>query len=148
VLMAVESRSVQGGPPKPRTAGPPRGGTPTGAAMHPGAFGETPQARVLPLLLAAVVSAAAVAALLAGWFDDAGSTTQISRLTIAGWLLGAIAAPALFAWFRSGDMKARSDIRFVEPAWRPSRIAALVAVIGWFASIGHAWLIASSVARS
>jgi hypothetical protein len=115
---------------------------------HFGAFGEAPTASPVPLILAALSSGAAVVLLLIGWLGDAGSTTQISRVTIAGWFLGAVLTPSLFAWFRTADMKARSDIRFVEPSWRPSRVAALVAMTGWVASVGHAWLIASSVART
>jgi hypothetical protein len=143
-------RSLNGGPPPRRTtAGPSAGGRPTpGTAAPATAFGEAPTPSVAPLVLGAVISAVAVATLFNGWFGDAGTTTTISRMTVTGWVLGAVIAPAVFAWFRTGDMKARSDIRFVEPSWRPSRVAALVAVAGWFASVGHAWLIASSVARS
>jgi hypothetical protein len=143
-------RFLNGGPPPRRTsAGPSLRGRPTPSKPAPSvAFGEAPISNVVPLFLAILVSTVAVATLLNGWLGDAGTTTDISRLALTGWVLGAVIAPALFAWFRAGDMKARSDIRFVEPSWRPSLVAALVAVAGWLASVGHAWLIASSVARS
>ena len=94
-----------------------------------------------------VAAAASVAIAIIAWAAGAGSTAEYSQAAVIGWVIGALLVPLTFAWFRSTDLEARSNIRYVEPAWRPLRTVTIAAVIGWVASLGNAWLIASSLAR-
>jgi len=131
-------------PPPPPT----RGGT-SAARQAATAHAGLPDvsAPTLPVALLAIATATSVLLALLAWRSDAGDTTAISSLAVTGWLVGGLVVPVLFSWFRSADLGARANLLYVEPGWRPQRVATLLAVIGFVASIGCAILVARSWAR-
>lgn len=127
-------------PARPGSAGPRPGSQPVLSGASPGtpwlAFGS---------LLASTVAAAVL--VVTAWRDDAGLTPDVSVLALAGWLIGSVAGLMLFAWFRAIDARNRADRWFVEPRWRPARLALVVAVIGWILGVLAAVMVAQSLAR-
>ena len=90
---------------------------------------------------------ASTALFLLGWRAGAGETAVISPIAVVGWVLGGVVGLLTFAWYRSVDSGRQSDPHYVDRAWRPRRVASVLAVMSWLAGIGCALLIASSWAR-
>jgi hypothetical protein len=136
-------------PPPP----PPRATTNTAPAQTHGLAPELRlsdrpvSAPLAPLAAVAACVLASTALFVLGWRAGAGETAQISPMAVFGWLLGGVAGLLMFAWYRSADSGRQSDPLYVDRAWRPRRVASVLAVMSWLAGIACAVLIASSWAR-
>jgi hypothetical protein len=102
---------------------------------------------MVPFAALAVSSVVAVSLGLWAWRSGAGTTSTISASATVGWVCGGVVALLLFAWFRAVMTGHQADPYFVEPSWRPTRLAGVVAGIAWLAGVGCAFLVGAAVAR-
>jgi hypothetical protein len=113
----------------------------------PGASVSSTGVPMAPFVALSIAGVLAVALALAAWASGAGSTSELSKAAIAGWICGSVIALLLFAWFRASTAGRQADPYFVEPSWRPTRVAGVVAGVAWLAGVGCAFLVGAAVAR-
>ena len=101
----------------------------------------------MPFGLLAAAALAAIALAWWSWAHDAGRTSELSASAVAGWLTGGVAALIVFAWFRASTMARQADPYYIEPSWRPSRLAPTLAGLAWAAGTCCAFLLGAAVAR-
>jgi hypothetical protein len=111
------------------------------------ASGDSVGPPIVPIVLLVLTTVASVVFLGAAIVDEAGSTDEVSRPALFAWLFGSLLGLLLFAWFGLRDSVRRSTGEYVEAAWRPRVVAAVLATVGWLAGSAGAFLVAEAVAR-
>jgi hypothetical protein len=141
----------KGPPPPPRSSARPnpvdgsRGRTATAAVSAAGR--PRVGAALVPFGLLAASTVLAVVLAWWSWSSGAGRTAEVSSRAVAGWVTGGVVALVLFAWFRAATMGRQADPYYVEPSWRPSRVAPTLAGLAWLAGTACAFLLGAAVAR-
>jgi hypothetical protein len=102
---------------------------------------------VIPIVMLAITTLAAITLTIGAVLDDAGRTDEISTAAVLAWAFGSFLGLVVFAWFGSLDARRRATGRYVEPEWRPRAIGVTLAVLGWLAGAAGAFLVAQAVAR-
>ena len=102
---------------------------------------------MVPVIMLAVTTLAAVAMAVAAFADGAGGTSEISNEAVMAWLIGSVLGLLVFAYFGTLDARRRATGRYVEPTWSPRTISAALTVAGWIAGSTGAFLVAQAVAR-
>lgn len=133
----------------PRRNAPPRAGaTPAGARAHAKAASAKNITTPLgPIVVIAGCTLVSIVLTVIAIGQSAGSTDEVSLVAVAAWVVGSVLGLLAFSWFRSADMGCRAEPRYVEPGWRPRRIAVWLAVVGWIAGSFGAFLVAEALAR-
>ncbi|MCD9623281.1 hypothetical protein [Rhabdothermincola salaria] len=102
---------------------------------------------VIPIAMLAITTMAAVVLTIGALVDGAGSTDDISTAALLAWAFGSFLGLMEFAWFGTLDARRRATGRYVEASWKPRTVALALAVVGWLAGAGGAFLVAQAVAR-
>jgi hypothetical protein len=87
---------------------------------------------VAPIVLATVV------VLWLTWSaraKDAGLTQELSGGAVSAVIIGGFGNALLFSWFQAGELKRRSNLSYVIPAWAPQRVAVVFVLLGWAAAL-------------
>ena len=100
-----------------------------------------------PIIVLAVCTLVALVLVIVAFSQSAGTTDRVSGVAVLAWVVGSVLGLLVFAWFRSADVGCRSEPRYVEPGWRPRRVAVWLAVVGWTAGSLGAFLVAEALAR-
>ena len=111
-----------------------RGGPPTGPP-------------VIPVVMLAITTVAAVALTVGAVADGAGSTDDISTAALLAWAFGSFLGLMEFAWFGTLDARRRATGRYVDASWNARAVGLGLAVVGWLAGAAGAVLVALAVAR-
>lgn len=102
---------------------------------------------IVPLVMLAVTTVAALVMVVGATLDGAGDTNDISPAAVLGWAFGSVVGLVVFAWFGWLDAGRRSTGHYVEPQWRPRTVSVVLAVSGWLIGSVGAFLVAQAIAR-